>query len=127
MATVLHADYAVATARGLPLLRSSWIDACRERNALVENTAHRLLPFTGLDVSVTGLAQATRRTLEELVMEMGGQFCPDLRKSCTHLVAEAKVRACCCGLGNKDSVCVCVCIYVYAFVCLTHDNNRSRE
>lgn len=50
--------------------------------------AHRLLPFLGLKISITGIDQLDRRKqIIKLINQEGGVYSRDLDRTCTHLVS----------------------------------------
>lgn len=50
--------------------------------------AHRLLPFTGLKISISGIDQLDhRKTIIRYIQQFGGTYSKDLDRSCTHLVS----------------------------------------
>lgn len=50
--------------------------------------SHRLLPFTGLKISISGIDQLDhRKTIIRYIQQYGGTYSKDLDRSCTHLVS----------------------------------------
>ena len=93
--SVLSPTYQAACARGIPIVMSSFIDACEAAATATGPIAimlnldlFSLRPLTGCLITVTGLAQATRKKLETIIVAQGGEYIPDLKRSSTHLIAE---------------------------------------
>ncbi|TXT13776.1 hypothetical protein VHUM_01143 [Vanrija humicola] len=61
------------------------------RNVLLTHQSiesHRLLPFLGLKISITGIDQLDRRKqIIKLINQEGGVYSKDLDRTCTHLVS----------------------------------------
>ncbi|CAK9780911.1 hypothetical protein CC85DRAFT_62497 [Cutaneotrichosporon oleaginosum] len=89
------AKYLYAIEHGIPVLSPSWINDAHQRwlngetldvPASVE--AHRLQPFIGLKIAISGIEQMDRRKrVIQLIKENGGIYSKDLDRSCTHLVS----------------------------------------
>lgn len=47
---------------------------------------HRLKPFSGLEISVSGGYGGEKQKAAELVRQHGGTYTPNMTRSCTHLV-----------------------------------------
>ncbi|KAI0079135.1 hypothetical protein K474DRAFT_1696562, partial [Panus rudis PR-1116 ss-1] len=100
------AKYKCALENGLPIMKPSWIYESHkvwlrgddvDFNESVRQ--HRLLPFDGLTLALTGFASVARRTeIHKLVTQNGGEFVKNIERPVrvTHLI--------CCseGLGNID-------------------------
>lgn len=86
--SVLCPLYAPARARRIPVVSTDFLHACLREGMVVDASPYLLRPFTGLVITVTGLSQVTRRKLEGIILELGGVYSPDLRRTSTHLIAE---------------------------------------
>lgn len=51
---VCSTKYAVAAEAGIAIVKPSWVHACAAATVLVDVDAHRLAPFTGCSITVTG-------------------------------------------------------------------------
>eukprot|EP01134_Creolimax_fragrantissima_P002203 CFRG2203T1 len=49
--------------------------------------AHRLLPFAGLRVGVTGLELEERKSIQKIVNMNGGAYTGEMSRECTHMIA----------------------------------------
>ncbi|GMK55402.1 hypothetical protein CspeluHIS016_0204580 [Cutaneotrichosporon spelunceum] len=87
--------YLYAIEHALPVLSPSWINDAYERWLTGETLdvpasieAHRLQPFIGLKIAISGIEQLDRRKkIIQLIMENGAIYSKDLDRSCTHLVS----------------------------------------
>lgn len=52
----------------------------------VSMTQHKLGPFAGLTICLSGGSVAAKAQQQQLIVEHGGQKSPELNKSVTHLV-----------------------------------------
>ncbi|KIR32357.1 DNA replication regulator DPB11 [Cryptococcus deuterogattii MMRL2647] len=87
--------YQFALANGIPVMTPAWITeaheiwlAGEELNFEEDEENHRLLPFTGFRISMSGIDQMDRRRfLIQLITNNGGEYSKDLDRDCTHLVS----------------------------------------
>ncbi|KIR58622.1 DNA replication regulator DPB11 [Cryptococcus bacillisporus CA1873] len=87
--------YQFALANGIPVMTPAWITeahaiwlAGEELNFEEDEENHRLLPFTGFRISMSGIDQMDRRRfLIQLITNNGGDYSKDLDRDCTHLVS----------------------------------------
>jgi hypothetical protein len=80
--------YHMAARYGTPVVTLEWLRACWRTQSLVDPTPHRLKPFVGQVVCVTGILGGLRTFIHEQVAALGGEYSPDLTRSCTRLIAE---------------------------------------
>ncbi|XP_068648087.1 uncharacterized protein [Aristolochia californica] len=88
--SVLAAKYkwALNTLRK-PVVTIQWLHQCWNEHRLVPQEPFRILPFTGLIISITRIPADERKEMERLIILNGGKYSPDLTKKCTHLVSDA--------------------------------------
>lgn len=87
--------YQFALANGIPIMTPAWIIEAHEiwlaggeLNFEEDEENHRLLPFTGFRISMSGIDQMDRRRfLIQLITSHGGEYSKDLDRDCTHLVS----------------------------------------
>ncbi|KAL1411271.1 protein kinase activating protein dpb11 [Vanrija albida] len=87
--------YNYAVEHRIPVMAPSWIRdahakwiAGGELDFASSVESHRLQPFLGLKISITGIDQLDRRKqVIKLINEAGGVYSRDLDRSCTHLVS----------------------------------------
>ncbi|BEI85351.1 hypothetical protein CcaverHIS002_0507520 [Cutaneotrichosporon cavernicola] len=87
--------YLYAIEHALPVLSPSWINDAYQRWLTGEKLdvpasveAHRLQPFIGLKIAISGIDQLDRRKkIIQLIKDNGGIYSKDLDRSCTHLVS----------------------------------------
>ncbi|XP_049935971.1 uncharacterized protein LOC116268065 isoform X2 [Nymphaea colorata] len=72
-----------------PIVTLRWLYECWNEHHVVPQEPHRILPFVGLTICVTGILADERKEMRERIMENGGQYSADLTKKCTHLVSNA--------------------------------------
>ncbi|WVR05087.1 hypothetical protein IAU60_002099 [Kwoniella sp. DSM 27419] len=89
------AKYNYAIEHRLPVMRPTWIEAAHDQwvgGDELDNTEmeeeHRLLPFSGLKIAMSGVEPLDRRKqLIKYIHSSGGQYSKDLDRSCTHLIS----------------------------------------
>lgn len=101
------AKYMYAIEHGLPVLAPTWVEDSHKRwvsgqdidvpavscsggsGADIQSIeSHRLLPFTGLKISISGIDQLDhRKTIIRYIQQYGGTYSKDLDRSCTHLIS----------------------------------------
>ncbi|OWZ71337.1 hypothetical protein AYX14_03267 [Cryptococcus neoformans] len=87
--------YQFALANGIPIMTPAWIIEAHEiwlaggeLDFEEDEENHRLLPFTGFRISMSGIDQMDRRRfLIQLITSHGGEYSKDLDRDCTHLVS----------------------------------------
>ncbi|CAN6476061.1 unnamed protein product [Victoria cruziana] len=72
-----------------PIVTLGWLYQCWNEHRVVPQEPHRILPFVGLTICVTGIRADERKEMRERILENGGQYFADLTKMCTHLVSNA--------------------------------------
>lgn len=70
-----------------PIVTMNWLEQCWIEHRVVPHEPYRILPFTGLNISITKLEADERKELMEIIEQNGGQYSASLTKKCTHLVA----------------------------------------
>lgn len=80
-------EYRAAANAGIPVVQPSWLTNSWKAHTILPIENFLLPPLAGCIIAVTGLSHATRQKLQRLVVRAGGQFCPDLNRRCTHLLA----------------------------------------
>nr|XP_018263947.1 uncharacterized protein I303_03824 [Kwoniella dejecticola CBS 10117]OBR86105.1 hypothetical protein I303_03824 [Kwoniella dejecticola CBS 10117] len=89
------AKYLYAVEHRLPVMTPSWIEDAHsewlngdELDIQADEESHRLLPFTGLKIAMSGIEPLDRRKqLIKYIQSSGGQYSKDLDRSCTHLIS----------------------------------------
>jgi len=81
-------DYKVALENNIDILEPEWIQECWKEKKYVDPSRHKMKPFCGCLIAVTGLASPTRLEIKRLVETYGGLYTPDLTRSCTHLLSK---------------------------------------
>ncbi|KAG8965377.1 hypothetical protein FRC00_004533 [Tulasnella sp. 408] len=92
------AKYQCALERRIPIMDSKWVANTYARwqngeSLVLQETieTHRLLPFIGLKIAITGENDVTRRTeLAKLIQRHGGSYSKQLNHNVTHLVVCCK-------------------------------------
>ncbi|KAL6211993.1 hypothetical protein ACLB2K_017216 [Fragaria x ananassa] len=72
-----------------PVLTIHWLYQCCKEHHIVPQESFRVLPFSGLMISVTRIPADEQKKIEKLVIENGGQYSGELTKKCTHLICDA--------------------------------------
>lgn len=72
-----------------PIVSESWLHQCWKEHRVVPHDSYRVLPFSGLTISVTQVPLDERKEIEKLVKENGGKYSAELTKKTTHLVCDA--------------------------------------
>ncbi|KAI3513562.1 hypothetical protein L1887_20898 [Cichorium endivia] len=71
-----------------PIVSESWLHQCWKEHRVVPHDSYRVLPFSGLTISVTQVPLDERKEIEKLVKENGGKYSAELTKKTTHLVCD---------------------------------------
>eukprot|EP01132_Coremiostelium_polycephalum_P002117 gene2117-2606_t len=71
----------------IPIVKPEWISKCWEQASFIDFNRFRLPIFNGLMISITGLSEHERKTIEMETTNRGGLFSRILVKNCTHLVS----------------------------------------
>jgi hypothetical protein len=72
--------------QGIPVVTSEWATVCKRTLQRVPYTEYALPALKDCSVSFTNLDKREREALKIRIEELGGTVCPDMSKSCTHLV-----------------------------------------
>ncbi|WRT67010.1 uncharacterized protein IL334_003976 [Kwoniella shivajii] len=89
------AKYLYAVEHLLPVMEPSWIEDAHaqwlngeELDTELDQENHRLLPFVGLKIAMSGIEPLDRRKqLIKHIQNSGGTYSKDLDRSCTHLIS----------------------------------------
>ncbi|KAL2317840.1 hypothetical protein Fmac_031716 [Flemingia macrophylla] len=87
--TVLAAKYkwALNTLKK-PIVTFEWLKQCSDEHRVVPQESYKVLPFSGLNICVTGISGDKRKEMEMLILQYGGKYSAELTKNCTHLISE---------------------------------------
>nr|XP_043612844.1 DNA topoisomerase 2-binding protein 1 [Erigeron canadensis] len=72
-----------------PIVSESWLHQCWKEHRVVPHESYRVLPFSGLTISVSQIPLDERKEMEKLVLHNGGKYSAELTKKITHLVCDA--------------------------------------
>ncbi|XP_061372178.1 uncharacterized protein LOC133314681 isoform X2 [Gastrolobium bilobum] len=72
-----------------PIVTYEWLKQCSEEHRVVPQESYKVLPFSGLEICVTGIPADTRGEMKELILQNGGKYSAELTKKCTHLISNA--------------------------------------
>ncbi|XP_039170840.1 DNA topoisomerase 2-binding protein 1-like isoform X3 [Eucalyptus grandis] len=72
-----------------PVVTINWLYQCRNEHRVVPQESYRVLPFSGLTISVTGIPADARKEIQKSLTQNGGKYSAELTRKCTHLIAEA--------------------------------------
>ncbi|XP_022134020.1 DNA topoisomerase 2-binding protein 1 [Momordica charantia] len=72
-----------------PIVTIGWLQQCWIEHRVVPQEAYRVLPFSGLNISVSRIPADERKEIEKLILQNGGRYCADLTRKCTHLICNA--------------------------------------
>lgn len=72
--------------QAIPVVTSEWAAVCKRTLQRVPYSEYALPALKDCSVSFTNLDRRDREALKGRVEELGGTVCPDMSKSCTHLV-----------------------------------------
>ncbi|KAI9201150.1 hypothetical protein LWI28_018974 [Acer negundo] len=72
-----------------PIVTINWLYQCWKEHRVVPQEPYRVLPFSGLTISVTKIPADARKEIEKLIIQNGGKYSPELTKKCTHLICDA--------------------------------------
>lgn len=72
-----------------PIVTVNWLYQCWKEHRTVSQDSFRVLPFSGLTISVTRIPADERKKIEKLIIENGGKYSAELTKKCTHLISDA--------------------------------------
>ncbi|KAI3685615.1 hypothetical protein L6452_34866 [Arctium lappa] len=70
-----------------PIVSESWLHQCWKEHRVVPHESYRVLPFSGLTISVTQVPLDARKEIEKLVLQNGGKYSAELTRKSTHLCA----------------------------------------
>ncbi|WWD01536.1 hypothetical protein V866_008481 [Kwoniella sp. B9012] len=87
--------YLYAVEHNLPVMTPSWIEDAHsqwlngdELDNEADQEEHRLLPFVGLKIAMSGIEPLDRRKqLIKYIEQYGGKYSKDLDRTCTHLIS----------------------------------------
>ncbi|WVW83245.1 hypothetical protein I302_105264 [Kwoniella bestiolae CBS 10118] len=87
--------YLYAVEHNLPIMLPSWIEDAHsqwlngdELDNEADHEEHRLLPFVGLKIAMSGIEPLDRRKqLIKYIEQYGGKYSKDLDRTCTHLIS----------------------------------------
>ncbi|KAM1022887.1 hypothetical protein ACFX13_044495 [Malus domestica] len=71
-----------------PIVTVNWLYQCWKEHRTVSQDSFRVLPFSGLTISVTRIPADERKKIEKLIIENGGKYSAELTKKCTHLISD---------------------------------------
>ncbi|GLT55836.1 hypothetical protein SLA2020_289240 [Shorea laevis] len=71
-----------------PIVTIQWLYQCWSEHRVVPQDSYRVLPFSGLTISVTRIHADERKEMEKLISQNGGKYSPELTKKCTHLICD---------------------------------------
>ncbi|XP_021803712.1 DNA topoisomerase 2-binding protein 1-like [Prunus avium] len=71
-----------------PIVTINWLSQCWNEHRNVPQDSFRVLPFSGLMISVTRIPADERKEIEKLITENGGKYSAELTKKCTHLISD---------------------------------------
>ncbi|CAI9266608.1 unnamed protein product [Lactuca saligna] len=63
-----------------PIVSESWLHQCWKEHRVVPHDSYRVLPFSGLTISVTQVPLDARKEIEKLVIQNGGKYSAELTK-----------------------------------------------
>ncbi|XP_016899871.2 uncharacterized protein LOC103487611 isoform X2 [Cucumis melo] len=72
-----------------PIVSFSWLQQCWIEHRVVPQEGYRVLPFSGLNISVSRIPAGERKEMEKLILQNGGRYSADLTRKCTHLICDA--------------------------------------
>ncbi|XP_071716119.1 uncharacterized protein [Rutidosis leptorrhynchoides] len=72
-----------------PIVSESWLHQCWKEHRVVPHESYKVLPFSGLTISVTQIPLDERKEIEKLVLQNGGKYSAELTRKSTHLVCDA--------------------------------------
>ncbi|XP_035541604.1 DNA topoisomerase 2-binding protein 1-A [Juglans regia] len=72
-----------------PIVTIQWLQQCWNEHRVVPQESYRILPFSGLTISLTRIPADERKEIEKLITQNGGTYSADLTKMCTHLISDA--------------------------------------
>ncbi|KAF4372947.1 hypothetical protein G4B88_018112 [Cannabis sativa] len=70
-----------------PIVTVDWLYQCWNEHRIVPQESFRLLPFSGLNICVTGIPGDERKKMEKVIIQQGGKYSAELTKKCTHLIS----------------------------------------
>lgn len=84
--SLLHMQNVLGSHQTIPVVTSEWVTVCKRTLQRVPYKEYALAALKDCLVSFTNLDRRQREALKSRVEELGGTVCPDMSKSCTHLV-----------------------------------------
>uniref|UniRef100_A0A3Q7EGC3 BRCT domain-containing protein n=1 Tax=Solanum lycopersicum TaxID=4081 RepID=A0A3Q7EGC3_SOLLC len=69
-----------------PIVTINWLHQCWKEHRLVPQESFKILPFSGLTISVTRIPADERRDMEKIILQNGGKYSPELTRKCSHLI-----------------------------------------
>ncbi|XP_038898756.1 DNA topoisomerase 2-binding protein 1 isoform X2 [Benincasa hispida] len=72
-----------------PIVTFAWLQQCWIEHRVVPQEGYRVLPFSGLNISVSRIPAGERKEIEKLILQNGGRYSADLTRKCTHLICDA--------------------------------------
>eukprot|EP01119_Soliformovum_irregulare_P011887 TRINITY_DN3032_c0_g2_i1.p1 TRINITY_DN3032_c0_g2~~TRINITY_DN3032_c0_g2_i1.p1 ORF type:complete len:899 (-),score=305.77 TRINITY_DN3032_c0_g2_i1:895-3591(-) len=78
--------YKAAIENGIPTLRPEWVTHSFQEKKLLPIEKYYIPPFQNLLISSSGIRDKER--LRKIIEENGGKYEKDLRRDCTHLIAD---------------------------------------
>lgn len=72
-----------------PIVTITWLQQCWIEHRVVPQDGYRVLPFSGLNISVSRIPADERKEIEKLILQNGGRYSADLTRKCTHLICSA--------------------------------------
>ncbi|KAE8637416.1 hypothetical protein CSA_021602 [Cucumis sativus] len=71
-----------------PIVSFSWLQQCWIEHRVVPQEGYRVLPFSGLNISVSGIPAGECKEMAKLILQNGGRYSADLTRKCTHLICD---------------------------------------
>eukprot|EP00252_Welwitschia_mirabilis_P020066 TRINITY_DN4829_c0_g1_i2.p1 TRINITY_DN4829_c0_g1~~TRINITY_DN4829_c0_g1_i2.p1 ORF type:complete len:444 (-),score=110.04 TRINITY_DN4829_c0_g1_i2:142-1473(-) len=69
-----------------PIVTVDWLHQCYREHRIVPYKPHKIPPFKGLTICVTGIDAGKREQIAQLVVQNGGSYSRSLSVACTHLI-----------------------------------------
>ncbi|XP_049414611.1 uncharacterized protein LOC125877323 isoform X1 [Solanum stenotomum] len=71
-----------------PIVTINWLHQCWKEHRLVPQESFKILPFSGLTISVTRVPADERKDMEKIILQNGGKYSPELTRKCSHLICD---------------------------------------
>nr|KAJ0226607.1 hypothetical protein LSAT_V11C100004660 [Lactuca sativa] len=71
-----------------PIVSENWVHQCWKEHRVVPHDSYRVLPFSGLTISVTQMPSHEREEIKKIVLQNGGKYSAELIEKSTHLVCD---------------------------------------